>query len=162
MKEFTQKFLDDLVAEACASPRRRQHRNVHMSYSDPCQRLFNAVCMDSYIRPHRHQIEPRGEMLLAIQGRFALFLFDDAGGVVRRERFAAGRMGDELEAIGVEVMPEEWHTVIALEPASVLFEVKAGPFSPSAAKEFALWAPEEGVAEGKEYLEFLRGLVVSA
>lgn len=157
MIEFTQKFLDDLVAEACASPRRRQHRNMHASFNDPCQRLFNAICMDSYIRPHRHQFDPRCEMLVAIQGSFVLILFDDTGSIVRRARLVAGgRAENALTTVGNEVASGEWHTVLALEPASVLLEVKAGPFNPLAAKEFAAWAPREGTVEALKYLESLR------
>jgi len=39
---------------------------------------------------------------------------------------------------------------------SVLFEAKAGPFDPGAAKEFAGWAPEEGSPEAISYLCWLR------
>ena len=49
-------------------------------------------------------------------------------------------------------------TVIALVPDSVLLEMKADPFRPNAAKEYAAWAPEEQTIQGKLYLEKLRSL----
>ena len=55
----------------------------------------------------------------------------------------------------MELLPGEWHTVIALVPDSVLFEVKTGPFDPNAAKEFAPWAPVEGTQEALAFMELL-------
>ena len=58
-------------------------------------------------------------------------------------------------AVGVEVTPDTWHTVVALEPNSILLEIKAGPFDPTQPKEFAPWAPEEGSEMAERYLEEL-------
>ena len=52
-----------------------------------------------------------------------------------------------------------WHTVIPLTPGSILFEIKAGPFDPSLAKEWAPWAPEEMTAESEIYLSKLHECV---
>jgi hypothetical protein len=49
-----------------------------------------------------------------------------------------------------------WHTFIALEPGTVLFEVKPGPFDDRTDKEFAPWAPTENAQEAPEYLEWLK------
>lgn len=45
-----------------------------------------------------------------------------------------------------------WHTLAVLEPGTVLFELKPGPYLPLADKEFAAWAPAEG-APGTEAWE---------
>jgi hypothetical protein len=48
IKVFSVEYLDDLTHQAAGAPRRRQHRNIHTDYTDPCQRLFNAIEPDSY------------------------------------------------------------------------------------------------------------------
>ena len=151
LAEFTPAFLADLADRAEASPRRRQHHNVHSDPSDPVQRLFSAVCTDSYIRPHRHSSAAKSELLLAVRGRLALITFDDAGSITSALALGTGP-GDHA---GVELGADEWHTVIALEP-SVLFEAKRGPFQPTDAKDMAPWSPAEGTAEATEYLAGMR------
>ena len=155
LKVFTAAYLVGLTAEASVSPRRRQHRNIHEDYGDGCQRLFNAIETDSYIRPHRHGFVPRAETMIAVRGLMVLFTFDDDGVVVDMVRFGVGVEGRDV-ALGVEIPAGCWHTVVALEPGSVLLELKAGPFDPEQPKEFAPWAHEEGSAEAVGYL---RGLV---
>ena len=54
--------------------------------------------------------------------------------------------------VAIELLPETWHTVVSLQPGSVLLEVKAGPFNPEESKEFASWAPVEGDLESESYL----------
>lgn len=151
-KVFSANYLDDLVLQAIASPRKRQHRNIHADYADPCQRLFNAIEPESYLRPHCHGSAQGFEMLIAVRGLLKLVLFDDAGQIANVVAFGAGRHQLEANvAAGVETTPGQWHTVIALESGSVLLEVKAGPFDPSAPKYPAPWAPEEGTVEGLAY-----------
>lgn len=154
MKIFTAQSLNVLTEQAGASPRRRQHLSIHQSYQEPCQRLFNAIEPDSYIRPHRHATDPRDEFLLAVRGEMALLTFDDAGTVTSVLRFASEKHGPVLAA-GVEVPASTWHTVLALRPGSVLLEVKAGPFDPAQPKDLATWAPEEGSVDAAHYLQAL-------
>lgn len=155
MKVFSQDYLDEIVLQARVSGRLRQHKNIHSDYSDPCQRLFNAIEPDSYIRPHRHGLCPRDETMIAIRGLLALLLFDELGNVVEIVRLGADAE-ESACAIGVEVPAKQWHTVLALKPGSVLLEVKAGPFDPSFPKEFAAWSPEEGTEQARLYLQRLR------
>lgn len=152
MKIFDAQYLDDLTGQAKVSPRLRQHRNVHQSYQESSQRLFNAIELGSYIRPHRHASDPREELLIAVRGLMALVTFDDQGAVTNVLRFGTDRHGDEM-AVGAEVSSSTWHTVIALEPGCVLLEVKAGPFDPNQPKDLAPWAPEEGSSSARAYLD---------
>jgi cupin fold WbuC family metalloprotein len=151
MKVFGADYLNELTAQAQCSLRKRQHRNIHESYGDPCQRLFNAIEPDSYIRPHRHATDPRDELLIAVRGLMALVRFDEQGNVNGVLRFGAERHIDIL-AVGAEVTANTWHTVIALEPGCVLLEVKAGPFDPDRPKDLAPWAPEEDSPAASGYL----------
>jgi cupin fold WbuC family metalloprotein len=152
--KFTPVFLADLIDRAKSSPRRRLHYNIHSHADEPVQRLFNAVCADSYIRPHRHLIERRHELLIAVRGRLALILFEDDGRVRSSLPFGC----DPGLAAGAELEPSQWHTVVALEECSILLEVKEGPFNPSATKELAPWSPEEGAPSATSYLQELREL----
>ena len=152
MKIFDPQYLDGLTALAKASPRLRQHLNVHQSYQDASQRLFNAIEPGSYIRPHRHASDPREELLIAVRGVMAMVTFDDQGAVTNVLLFGTEKHGVEMAA-GAEVSSSTWHTVIALEPGCVLLEVKAGPFDPNQPKDLAPWAPEEGSSSGLAYLD---------
>lgn len=153
MKIFDCQYFGDLSRLAKNGPRLRQHRNIHQSYQDVCQRLFNAIEPGSYIRPHRHASASREELLIAIRGLMALVTFDDQGTVTGILRFGTEKYGN-IPA-GVEVTPSTWHTVIALEVGSILLEVKAGPFDPFQCKDLAPWAPEEGSDEAADYFNNL-------
>jgi cupin fold WbuC family metalloprotein len=144
-------MLNELVDQAKVSSRLRQHKNIHTSYQEPCQRLFNAIEIGSYIRPHKHASDPRDEMLVAVRGLMALLSFDDQGAVVDVVRFGSEAFGPEL-AVGLELSANTWHTVVALVPGCVLLEVKAGPFDPNQPKDLAPWAPEEGASLAQDYL----------
>jgi cupin fold WbuC family metalloprotein len=157
IENFSSGFLNLLTHSAKQSSRQRQHKNIHQHYNDPCQRLFNAIGIDSYIRPHRHSIDPKDECLIAVRGSMALLVFDDFGQVQQIIRF--GAQADESKqviGVGVNLPAGAWHTVIAEVPGSILFEVKSGPFNPEKAKEYATWAPEEDAPEAAEYLMELK------
>ncbi len=157
IENFSSGFLDALSQQAEQAIRQRQHKNIHQHYNDPCQRLFNAIGIDSYIRPHRHSIDPKDECLIAVRGRMALLVFDDIGQVIQVIRFGAQATDvKSLISVGVNLPAGAWHTVIAEVPGSILFEVKSGPFNPEQAKELAAWAPAENTPEATEYLMFLK------
>ena len=154
MKIFDTDFLNALTSEAQANSRKRQYRNIHESYMDPCQRLFNAIEPESYIRPHRHATDPREELLIAVRGSMALVIFNEQGMVTKVVRFGTDTSNEDLAA-GAEVPANTWHTVIALEPGCVLFEAKAGPFNPRQPKDLAPWAPDEDGPNVQQYLKKL-------
>lgn len=153
MRRVDQHFLDGLAAQAGVSPRRRQHFNLHASYGDPCQRLVNCLCRDTYIQPHRHAADPKEETLIALQGAMGFIRFDTTGVISDLVVLAAG--GDCPAVIAV---PGEWHTVVALTDVATLLEVKAGPFDPAFAKEAAPWAADEGTDSAASYLRSLQKL----
>jgi len=142
VKIFDQDYFADLTDRARSNLRLRQHDNIHYSYNDPVQRLFNAIEPESYIRPHRHWSDPRAELLVAIRGKMALMLFDDDGNTLDIHPLGVG-CDDTVSVSAVELNPSTWHTVIALVPDCVLLEIKAGPFDPKQRKDLAPWAPEE-------------------
>lgn len=157
IKRLSASLLADLSGEAQRSPRARQHLNIHSSYQEPCQRLLNAIGPESYIRPHRHAADPKSETLVALRGSFVVVTFEQDGAIREIIRLGTERYGaDEPVDVGVELSPDTWHTVIALEAGTVLLELKAGPFDPGAAKELAPWAPAEGTPAARAYFDNLR------
>lgn len=141
MKTIDRDLLQRLSAQAADSGRRRANYNFHPAPADGVQRFCNAVEPGSYVRPHRHPAAGRWEFVLALAGAAALLSFDDHGQV--RERLLLSPDGAYR---GAEIPGGTWHTLAALEPGTVLFEFKPGPYSPTADKDFAAWAPPEGDA----------------
>ena len=157
---FTSEYLKALTATATASPRLRQHLNIHSSYEDHCQRFLNAIGLNSYIQPHRHSLDPKAETLFAIRGLFALLTFDDFGQVQEIVCIGTEKYTERPRiSAGVDIATGTWHTIIALAPESILLELKAGPFDPESAKEPAPWAPEEQSSDANDYFQSLRSLI---
>ena len=143
-------LIERAVAASRKSPRGRIILPLHRSATDPYQRMLNAVQPGSYIRPHRHHDPPKGETVIVLRGAVRFLIFR-ANGAVARDVVLAARGGP----YGLDVRPGVYHTFIALEPDSVVFEAKTGPYHERADKEFAPWAPAEGTPEAAQYLERL-------
>lgn len=160
-KVFDLDYFSALTGRAQAGLRLRQHDNIHASYTEPVQRLFNAIEPGSYIRPHRHWSDRRAELLVAVRGEMAIVLFEDDGTITKVHRLAPDYYGPNA-VLAMELTPSSWHTVVALEPGCVLLEVKAGPFDTKQAKDFAGWAPpEENRGAAKYYQDLLMGQIES-
>lgn len=153
MNYLDQALLDRLSAEAKDSPRKRKNHNLHPTDDFCCHRLLNAVEPDTYIRPHYHADPNKDESMVMVRGRMGLVAFDDDGRVLETRVIAAGG-----ETFAVDIPHGRYHTAISLEPGSVFFEAKAGPFRPLTSEELAPWAPEEGSPEVVEYLARLKTL----
>ncbi len=141
MMQIDGKLLDELTEKARNSPRKRMNFNLHSDLNDPIQRLCNAIEPDTYIRPHRHTDPPTCEIFIILRGSAVLLFFDDAGRIVGRNVLSAGG-----PVIIVEIPPEVWHTMAALESGTVFFEVKQGPYVKPEGPNLAKWAPAEGEA----------------
>lgn len=141
--------LADQAAKSRTAARLRTHYNFHPAAEDPIQRLLVTLQPGSYIRPHCHLWPPKWEMFIILQGRIAALLFDTDGRVLQRL---------ELSLQGpvrlAELPVGTWHTLVALEPDSMFFEVKPGPFHPTSEQEFATWAPPEGDPMALEFVEW--------
>lgn len=145
-------LLDAVVAEAQGSPRRRMNRNFHPHDDHPAHRLLNAIEPDSYVRPHRHLDPLKDETILCVKGRLGCILFDDSGAV--QETCVLAPDG---ERFGVDIAHGQFHSLVALEPGSVMFEAKAGPYRALTEAEFASWAPADG-EPARRWLDWMQGL----
>jgi len=151
MRLIDQSMLLALVERAEQAPRRRINLNFHPTSDDPVQRLFNAIEPDSYVRPHRHVDPVRWELMLAVRGACALLAFEENGTVSERVDLTAGGA-----CLGAELPPGAWHTLVALEPGTVFFEVKQGPYLKPAPEAFAAWAPPEGDPRCPAFVDWYR------
>jgi cupin fold WbuC family metalloprotein len=149
-----ERLLDEICAEAAASPRRRKNRNFHRTNEQPGHRLLNAMQRDSYIPPHRHLDPDKDETMVVVRGLMGLVLFDDEGRVIRREKVGAGGT-----AVGVDIAHGTWHTVVALANDTVFLEAKGGPYLPLSDSERSIWAPQENDVGAQAYLAGLKKLL---
>ncbi|MFO7872456.1 MAG: WbuC family cupin fold metalloprotein [Candidatus Undinarchaeales archaeon] len=115
MKKISRNSVEDTKKLSRDSDRRRKIKNFHESEGEKIQRMANVVQPDSYIRPHRHFKSP--EVFLALWGKAVMFEFDEKGNVTESTVIKPGS-----ETAGVEFEPGKFHSLIALEPDTVLYE----------------------------------------
>lgn len=141
-----QALLDEVAVAAASAPRRRKNFNFHVSETAPSNRLLNAMEPDSYIPPHRHLDASKDESIVVVRGKFGVVEFDEAGKVTGQTVLMPGG------TVGINIPHGTYHSLVALEPGSIFFESKAGPYAPLTEAEKAAWAPQEGTDEAAAYL----------
>lgn len=124
--------------------------NFHASDADAASRFINVMLEGTYVRPHRHITPPKPETAIVLEGSAAAFIFDDRGAVIE-----AIVLGGPHAPAGIDFEPGVWHTVAALSPHAVCFEVKPGPYDAATDKEFASWAPLPEDPGAAAYLDSL-------
>jgi cupin fold WbuC family metalloprotein len=148
---ISESMLEGAIAVSQSSSRRRVIQPFHRDETSDLHRMFNAVQPDSYIPPHRHLDPPKAESWIVLRGALAFFTFDEHGKVEECLEIRAGG-----PVFGVDLEPGVYHTFVALEPDTVVFEVKSGPYSPTSDKSFPEWAPREGANNVETYLAWLK------
>ncbi|MEQ7918118.1 WbuC family cupin fold metalloprotein [Xanthomonas sp. WHRI 1810A] len=151
----TPRFLDqtlfaELAEGASANPRGRQHHNLHQM-EEPCHRMVVGMQPSTYVPPHRHLSADKAECLLVLKGRLGVLLFSEEGQLLSTTVLQAGG-----EVLGVDLPPGTFHGLVVLEPDSIMFECKAGPYRPVSEAELASWAPHEGDAGVADYHAWMR------
>ena len=148
---ISRELLEGAIAVSQSSPRRRVIQPFHRDENAALHRMFNAVQPDSYIPPHRHLDPPKAEAWIVLRGSLAFFTFDDQGKIDECLEIRAGG-----EVFGVDLEPGVYHTFFALEPDTVVYEVKSGPYTAANDKAFPDWAPREGSSQASAYLAALK------
>lgn len=149
MKRISHAQLAQLATEAAAAPRKRKNLNLHERAEDPIQRMFLVFQPGTYVRPHCHN--GRWELLVALAGHVRIPCFDDTGRVTE-----ILEMGPGAALQAVELPAGAWHTVVALEENSTLFEIKRGPYLPLVENDFAPWAPAENTPGAADFERWAR------
>lgn len=143
-------FMTGLLTQASQSARKRAHECLHQSHQDPVQRIVIGMIPGSYVAPHCHEHSHQFELFVPLAGHLKFICFDNEGIVQQVHDLVAGGAN-----AGIEIAPNQFHTVVAMEP-SVFLEVKQGPFDASKAGKFADWAPQEGDQTVAKYLAQLQ------
>ena len=121
---ITQALLDNLTAQAKASPRLRMNYDLRNSADDKSQRMLNAIEPDSPIPIHRHQ--KSSETVVCLRGKLVWEYYDE----LERICTEAIEVTPNGPVVALNVPIGQWHTVKALESGSVIMEVKDGPYEP--------------------------------
>ncbi len=143
-------LTDNLLKKSFDSERKRVNYNFH-EHHEPINRFLNALQPETYCRPHKHQNPDKFEVFLIFSGLAAILEFNDDGTV--SDIFI---LDPAKGNFGVEIAPGVWHTIVCLKADTLCYEIKEGPYDPQSAKYFAGFAPPEGAAEAKVYLDNLK------
>ena len=98
----------------------------------------NVLQPGTYVRPHRHRRNGSGTGFEAI----GLLLFNSEGEIQQQLHLSA-----KGPTHGIEIAEDQFHTLVALEADSVIFELKQGPYQPAQDKDFLYGFPQEGTTE---------------
>lgn len=120
---LTDDIVEKVSAEAKASPRLRMNYNLHASFEDSVQRMFNAIEPGSVIPIARHPWS--SETLLLLRGKLRVDIYND-----QKEIIESVILDNAQGIIGYHIPKMTWHCVEALESGTVLFETREGPYQP--------------------------------
>ena len=122
--KITQTLLDDLSAQAKASPHLRMNLDLRNSEADGSQRMLNAIEPGSQLPIHRHR--KTSETVVCLRGRLVWEFYDE------QERICTDRieLSPNWQVVALNVPAGQWHTVKALESGSVILEMKDGAYEP--------------------------------
>lgn len=119
--KITQELLDDLTAQAKASPRLRMNYDLRNSAEDGSQRMLNAIEPDSPLPIHRHR--HTSETVVCLRGHLQELFYDEDG-----------RLTDTIDlmpngpVVALNIPIGQWHTVRVFESGTVIMEVKDGKY----------------------------------
>lgn len=117
-------LLDELTAEAKASPRLRMNRDLRNFPSDQSQRMLNAIEPGSELPVHRHRFS--SETVVVLRGHLRETFYDPGKRATAVYDLIAG--GD---VVALDIPLGQWHTAEALESGTVIIEMKDGPYMPT-------------------------------
>ncbi len=142
-------LVEQKIEDAKKNARKREIHNLHFSDQDAFHRMLNSIQPGSYIRPHRHLDPPKDEGFVLLKGSAGFVLFDAEQGLKKKESIL---LDIERGIYGIDIRAGVWHTLFSLEPDTVLYEVKSGPYTPITDKDFAPWSPPDNSPEKDAFL----------
>lgn len=128
---FDKTFLDNLTAQAKASPRLRMHYDLRNTADDNSQRILNAMEPGTVLPIHRHR--GSSETVVMLRGKGKWNYYDDNGNLT--ESFVISSDGD-IRCISVP--KGQWHNCESLESGTVILECKDGAWAPLAEEDILL------------------------
>lgn len=122
---ITEELLNTVSSQAKESPRLRMNYNLHEHLDDKVHRFFNAMEPGTVVPIHRHQ--DTAETFMLIRGKMRVVFYDDDKRIIEDIILSTDKGN-----CGVHIPVGVWHWVEILEPNTVTFEVKEGPYIPLA------------------------------
>ena len=116
---FSTAILDELTAQAKASPRLRMNLDLRNTPADQSQRMLNALEPGTVMPIHRHR--HTSETVVVLRGKVKWLYYNDKGELTDTILVEAG--GD---ICGLSVPMGQWHSLECLESGSVILECKDG------------------------------------
>ena len=113
----------ELSAKAKECERLRMSSDLRTTVDDCSQRILNALEPGTVVPIHRHQ--NTAETVVVLRGSLKEFFYNDKGELVNEYLLQAGG-----ECVGVQIPAGQWHGIEVLEPDTVIFEGKDGPYAP--------------------------------
>ena len=117
------KLFDALSEEARKSPRLRMNYDMRTTANDQSQRMLNAIEPGTELPIHRHR--KTTEVCFVLRGKAEEIFYDDYGNETERVL-----MVPNSDCCGVIIEIGRWHKIVSLEPGTVIFEAKDGPYEP--------------------------------
>ena len=171
-------LLDELLAKAVTSERKRMNYDLRTSPDDGGQRMLNALMPGTVVPIHRHPMS--NETVICLSGKLVEIIYEeediakdfpmgmDAQDVPSGKRFkesARYMLDPSLGNFGCVVPAGAWHTVEVLEP-SVIFEAKDGKYGEDGSEALADYedkAPtpssfSNSLGDLKENIEYIIGM----
>ena len=116
---INQAILDELTAQAKASPRLRMNMDLRNGPEDKSQRMLNAIEPGTVMPIHRHL--KSSETVTILRGRIRWVFYDDKGN--ETESVTLDANGD-LRCLNVP--KGQWHSLVCECSGSVIFESLCG------------------------------------
>ncbi len=148
MIKINNDLLNQIALKSRDAKRKRSHLTFHKTNDDLLQRMLNAMQPGTYLQPHKHENPDKREVFIALTGRLLVVEFNDKGNIAEHII-----LDPSIHEYAAEIPARTYHTVICLEPDSIAYELKDGPYDPIDDKNFAVWAPKEGAEGCNAYLQ---------
>ena len=121
MKIIDTSLLDSVTEQATESPRLRMNHNFHDSMEAKSQRLLNALEPGTEIPIHRHRTT--AETYILLRGTIRVLFYNNEWEIIETTE-----LNPLTGKYGIDIPAGQWHTLEVLEPGTVIFEVKDGPY----------------------------------
>ena len=145
--KITQALLDNLIAQAKASPRLRMNQDLRNGPEDQSQRMLNAIEPGSKLPIHRHRHS--SETVVCLRGRLVWEFYDELDRICTE----AVELRPNGPVVALNIPIGQWHTVKALESGSVILEMKDGPYEPIGPEDILHGAEPDLPTRLREFIE---------
>lgn len=125
---LTKALIETLSKFAKNNERLRMNYNLHNSFSDSVQRMFNAIEPNSLIPIARHPYS--SETLILIQGKLRVNIYNEERNIIE-----SVLLDLNIGNIGYHIPKGTWHKVESLEEGTIIFETREGPYTPVAEED---------------------------